>query len=231
MWEPQLSIADDGWRIVAPHFRGFDGGDQDPDAVSVDDYAGDVIDLLDALHIKEAVIGGLSMGGYVTFALFRHAAQYFRGMILADTRPQADAPEAAEGRRRMLASLRAQGVRAVAEDMLPRLLGETTRTTRPDLVEHVRSLELSSSEKAVAGAISVLMTRPDSRPLLPSIHCPTLILVGEEDTLTVPDVHREMHTGIAGSEFVLISGAGHLSNLEQPDAFNTALRNFLRSRV
>jgi pimeloyl-ACP methyl ester carboxylesterase len=231
MWERQLVLAEAGWRVIAPQFRGFDGGDRDPDGSSVDDYAGDVIDLLDALHIKEAVIGGVSMGGYVTFALFRHAPQYFRAMILADTRPQADAPEAAEGRRKMLSSLRANGVRAVVDEMLPKLLGETTRSTRPEVAEEVKALALANSERAVAGAISVLMTRPDSTPVLSSIHCPALILVGEEDTLTVPQISRDMHGAIPGSELVVVPKAGHLPNLERPDFFNDAVGAFLRNRV
>ncbi len=111
MWEPQLALAANGWRVIAPHLRGFDGGSTDPAATSMDDYAGDVIDLLDALHVEDAVIGGLSMGGYVTFALLRHAPRYFRGLVLADTRPQADTPEGVEGRRKMLALVRRKGRR------------------------------------------------------------------------------------------------------------------------
>src|SRR5262249_5678034 len=93
MWEPQFVLADHGWHVIAPQLRGFDGGSEDAVATSVDDYAGDIIDLLDALHIEEAVVGGLSMGGYITFAMFRHAPRYFRGMVLADTRAGADTPE------------------------------------------------------------------------------------------------------------------------------------------
>jgi pimeloyl-ACP methyl ester carboxylesterase len=231
MWEPQLALADEGWRVIAPHFRGLDGGEEDPDTTSIDSYVGDIIDLLDALHVKEAVIGGLSLGGYVTFALFRHAPSYFRGMILADTRPQADTPEGTEGRKRMLDLLRSRGVSAIADDMLPKLLGETTRRTRPEVVERVRSLVLSSSERGVAGAITALMTRQDSTPLLSSIRCPTLIVVGEEDTLTPPQLSQDMHRAIAGSELVVVPAAGHLPSLERPDVFNAALARFLRSAV
>jgi pimeloyl-ACP methyl ester carboxylesterase len=102
MWEPQLALASHGWRVIAPHLRGFDGGVDEPGDSSVDDYAGDVIDLLDSLHIKDAVIGGLSMGGYVAFALVRRAPSYVRGLILADTRSQADTPEGVENRKKML---------------------------------------------------------------------------------------------------------------------------------
>jgi 3-oxoadipate enol-lactonase len=231
MWEGQLALADRGWRVIAPHFRGFDGGDGDPPAQSVDDYAGDVVDLLDALHIHEAVVGGLSMGGYVAFALLRHAARYIQGLILADTKAPADTPEGIEGRKRMIELVRSKGPAAVAEEMIPKLLGETTRRTQPDVVDRVRALATSSSAEAIAGALRALMTRPDATPQLPTIHVPTLVVVGEEDTVTPRAAAEEMHRGIAGSELVVIPAAGHLSNLEQPAAFDAALARFLDHRV
>jgi 3-oxoadipate enol-lactonase len=231
MWDGQLALADGGWRVIAPHFRGVDGGGGDPPATSLDDYAGDVIDLLDALHIKQTVVGGLSMGGYAAFAMLRHAARYVQGLILADTRSEADTPEGVEGRRKMLELVQAKGPPAVAEEMIPKLLGETTRRTCPDLVDRVRSLVLSNSADAIAGAIRALMTRPDSTPLLSTIHVPTLIVVGDEDRVTPPAIAETMHRGIAGSELTVISGAGHLSNLEQPRAFNSAVAHFLAHRL
>lgn len=231
MWEGQLALAERGWRIIAPHFRGFDGGDGDPPAQSVDDYAGDVVDLLDALHIHEAVVGGLSMGGYVAFALLRHSARYVQGLILADTKAPADTPEGVEGRKRMIELVASKGPAAVAEEMISKLLGETTRRTRPDVVDRVRSLATASSAEAIAGALRALMTRPDSTPQLSTIHVPTLIVVGEEDTVTPRAAAEEMHRGIAGSELVVVPAAGHLSNLEQPAAFDAAVARFLDHRV
>jgi pimeloyl-ACP methyl ester carboxylesterase len=231
MWEGQLALADTGWRVIAPQLRGFDGGAGEPPAASVDDYAGDVIDLLDALHVHQAVVGGLSMGGYVAFALLRLAARYVQGLILADTRSQADTPEGVAGRVRLLQLVHEQGPSAVADEMIPKLLGETTRRMRPAVAEQVRSLVLSSSADAIADAIRALMTRPDSTPLLSAIHVPTLIVVGDEDTLTPPAAAEEMHRAIGGSEMVRIPEAGHLSNLEQPERFNAALAAFLSHRV
>ena len=231
MWEGQLALAGSGWRVIAPQFRGFDGGAGEPPAVSVDDYAGDVIDLLDALEVKQVVVGGLSMGGYVAFALLRLAARYVQGLVLADTRSQADTPEGIAGRTRLLRLLEDGGPPAVADEMLPKLLGDTTRRARPAVVETVRSLALSSPADAIAGAIRALMSRPDSTPLLATIHVPTLIMVGDEDTLTPPAASEEMHRAIAGSEMVRIPEAGHLSNLEQPEEFNAALAAFLNHRV
>jgi 3-oxoadipate enol-lactonase len=231
MWVGQLALADDGWRVIAPQLRGFDGGDANPAATSIDDYAGDVVDLLDALHIQEAVFGGLSMGGYVAFALYRHAPRYFQGLILADTRSQADTPEGVAGRKRMLQLVEEKGPPGVADEMLPKLLGETTRRTRPDVVERVRALALSSPPSAIAGALRALMTRPDSTPLLQTMHMPTLVIVGAEDTLTPLSAAQELQRGIAGSELVEIPAAGHLTNLEQPELFQAALARFLSHRV
>jgi pimeloyl-ACP methyl ester carboxylesterase len=231
MWEGQLALADRGWRVLAPQLRGFDGGTGDPPAASMDDYAGDVIDLLDALHIKTAVIGGLSMGGYVAFAVLRLAARYVHGLILADTRPQADTPAAVESRKLLLRVVRDHGPSAVADQMLPKLLGETTQSTRPEVVERVRSLVLASTADAIAGAIHALMTRPDSTPLLASIHVPTLIIVGDQDALTPRPLAEDMHRAIPGSELAVIQAAGHLTNLEDPAAFTGALAHFLDHRV
>jgi 3-oxoadipate enol-lactonase len=231
LWEPQLVLAQHGWRIIAPYLRGFDDAGRDPSASSMDDYAGDVIDLLDALKIDGAVFGGLSMGGYVTFALLRHAAHYFRGLILADTRSQADSPEGVEGRKKMMALVREKGPAAVAVEMMPKLLGETTRRERPEIEAHVKDMVLANSSEAIAGAITALMTRPDSTPLLATIRFPTLVVVGAEDTITPPAMSEELQRAIPGSQLVTIPRAGHLSNLEQPEAFNAALARFLTHRI
>jgi 3-oxoadipate enol-lactonase len=231
MWEPQLALAAHGWRVIAPHLRSFAGGVDDPPASTVDEYAGDVIDLLDTLHVEDAVIGGLSMGGYVAFAILRREPRYVRGLVLADTRSQADTPDGAAGRARMLQLLEEKGPPAVVDEMVPKLLGASTLASRPELADRVRALALSNPAKAFAGAIRALMTRPDSTPLLGTIHCPTLVVVGEEDTLTPLLLSEEMHRAVVGSELVVLPGAGHLSSLEQPDAFNSALAAFLTHRL
>jgi 3-oxoadipate enol-lactonase len=111
--------------------------------------------------------------------------------------------------------------------MMPKLLGETTRRERPEVADRVRALIQSSSTPAVAGMITALMTRPDSTPLLKSIDCPTLVLVGDEDTITPPALSREMHQAIVRSELEVLRGVGHLANIEQPTSFNSALARFL----
>lgn len=231
MWEPQLPLAANGWRIVVPELRGFGDGTGDPPTTSIDDYAADAIDLLDALHIETAVICGLSMGGYTAFAMFRHAPRYFQAMVLADTKSAGDLPEAVAGRTSMQQLVREKGQAAVAEALLPKLVGDTTRRERPGVIEHLRRQITGNSVESITGALSALMTRPDSTPTLASIHCPVQILVGDEDAITPPPLSEQMRAGIAGSELVVIAGAGHMSNMEQPQLFNDALARFLEHRV
>jgi pimeloyl-ACP methyl ester carboxylesterase len=171
------------------------------------------------------------MGGYVAFALLRLAPNYVRGLVLADTRAQPDSSEGVEDRKRMLKLLAEKGAAAIVDETVPKLLGETTRRTRPDVERTVRSLALANPAEAIAGSLRALMSRPDSTVLLSGIRAPTLVIVGEEDSLTPPPLAQAMQQRIAGSELVVIPSAGHLANLEQPAAFNEALASFLGHRV
>jgi pimeloyl-ACP methyl ester carboxylesterase len=231
MWEPQRSLSEGGWHVIAPDLRQFGGANDDPPASSMGDYAADLIDLLDALHVEEAVVAGLSLGGYVAFELLRRAPTYVRALVLADTRAEADTEEGIAGRRRMLDLVNTKGTASVADEMVPKLLAESTRAERPGVADHVRSIVLANSAGAIAGAIHAMMTRPDSTPLLPTVHCPTLIVVGRHDTLTPPPLSERMRDAISGSELALIDRAGHLSNVEQPSAFNEVVGRFLQYRV
>jgi len=242
MWGFQFdALAAGGWRVIAPQMRGVDdeGGrvlaDQStrpPTAsLTLDDYAADVVDLLDALHVDEAVIGGCSMGGYLALALMRLAPNYFRGLLLVDTRSQADAPEALAGRQKLLKLADEQGAAGVLADMEPKLVGETTRRERPEVIAHLRDIAMRNSNASIAGMVRALMSRTDSTSLLPAIRVPTLIVVGEEDTITPPAMSQQMHDAIPGSMLEVLPRVGHLPNLEDPAAFNDVVAKFLAHRV
>lgn len=232
MWRPQLERVPDGWRYIAPDLRGFGpGAGPSAGSVTMGDLASDVVGMLDALEIDEATIGGVSMGGYVTFAMLRAAPDRFTGVVLADTRPQADSDEARAGRRAMLTLVGARGPAAVAEQMLPKLLGETSRRERPALEAEVRRMAVSNSTGAIAGAIEAIMGRRDSTDLLSQVNRPTLVIVGAEDTLTPPADAEAMQRLLPRSRLVVLPGAGHLSNMETPDAFSSALADFIGSNL
>ncbi|OFW41443.1 MAG: hypothetical protein A3F70_08745 [Acidobacteria bacterium RIFCSPLOWO2_12_FULL_67_14] len=225
MFDPQRG-AFPGRRIIAPALPGFDGS-APLAAPSVDAYARHVIGLLDALRIDRAVLGGVSLGGYVLFGVLRQAAARVAGIMLADTRSAADTGEARAGRIRMLGVLRDKGVPAVAADMLPKLLGETSRRRQPGLAQSVTRMIEGQTAEGIAAAIEVLMSRPDSTPLLRRLAVPALVVVGAEDGLTTPGEMERMASQVPGAQFVSVPGAGHLSNLENPPAFNQAVAQWL----
>ena len=226
MWEPQR--VPPGWRAIAPALPGFDGAPlPDPGSTAMDDYARPVLALLDELGVRSAVIGGVSMGGYVVFALWRLAASRCRALILADTRASADPAAGRAGRDRMIDLVRREGPSAVGEEMLPKLLGAGTHAERPEVVAAVRRLIAAQSSDGIAAALVRLRDRPDATALLPAIDAPALVIVGEEDTLTPPGDSEQLCAALPHASLVRIPGAGHLSNLEDPDAFNAALARFL----
>jgi pimeloyl-ACP methyl ester carboxylesterase len=231
LWEPQMRAVPAGWRLITPDLRGF-GGTTEMDslsALSMADFADDVMDLLGELGITHAVIGGCSMGGYAVFALYQSAPHLFDGMILANTRANADSPEARANRRNMLALVDREGPSGVARDMMPKLLGKTTHETEPEIEATIRRLIKQQSPIAIRTAIHRMMHRPDSLPLLPQVAVPTLVVTGEEDEMIPVDESRRIASGISGAQLVIIPRAGHLANIEQPEAFNDAVNAFLKT--
>jgi 3-oxoadipate enol-lactonase len=226
MWAPQLPALMNGCRCLAPDLRGF-GASPVAGPHTMDQYADDVAAMLDALGIERAVIAGLSMGGYVALALWRRHRERIRALVLADTRATPDSPEAAAKRVELMAVAREGGAAAVAERQIVALLGTTTRAKHPEIEEDVRGLILRAPVEGIVGALDAIMHRADSTPLLPTIDVPTLIVVGAEDTITTPAESQAMHAAIAGSRIEIIEGAGHLSNLERPAAFNTVVSEFV----
>ncbi|HEX6165116.1 MAG TPA: alpha/beta fold hydrolase [Vicinamibacterales bacterium] len=229
LWEPQIKSIPKGWRLITPDLRGF-GGSTELDSVSalsIADYAEDVVDLLEELGIERAVIGGCSMGGYAALALYQAHPEIFDGLVLANTRAGADSPESRANRRNMLALVDREGPSGVAREMMPKLLGKTTHETKPDAEANVRRLIKQQSPIGIRAAIHRMMHRPDSTALLARVSVPTLVVTGAEDEMIPVEESRRIASGIRGAKLVIIPGAGHLANLEQPEAFNTALNEFL----
>ena len=226
LWAPQLGALLPRARCIAPDLRGF-GESEVRGPYSMAQYADDIAGVLDRLQIDRAVIAGLSMGGYVAFELWRRHRRRVRALILADTRPGADTDEGKAKRRELITLARTRGAEAVADAQLPGMIGKTSRERCPDTVEGVREMMAAAPIDGIVGALEAMMARPDSTPTLPTIDVPTLIVVGDEDVLTPPSEARAMHERIAGSRLEVLTGAGHVSNVERPAAFNHVVSEFL----
>lgn len=231
-WLPQLHRVPPGWRFIAPDVRGFRGAGQAFQDVGLDSarmasHAADVLSLMRHLDIDRAVVGGLSMGGYIALAVAKAAARRLDGLVLADTKATADNEASRAAREAMIALVTAKGPEAVADMMLPKLLGETSQRDQPELADVVRALVLRNTAEAIASAVRAMKLREDAAGWIAGLTCPTLVMCGAEDVLTPPADSKAMAAAIPGAELAILPGAGHLSNLEAPMAFTEALSQFL----
>ena len=230
-WDGQIESLSERFRFIAPDLQGFGGSDapDDESAYSMDSYADDAAAILDELGLDKVVLTGLSMGGYISFAFLRRHRDRVSGLVLADTKAEADPPEAKEKRTTQQAQVRADGTAGLIEGLSGALLGEATREKKPDVVEATKKLMAENPPAGFIGALEAMKNRPDSSGELGAIDVATLIIVGENDGVTPVAASEALNQGIAGSKLVVIPESGHLSNLEAPEAFNGALAEFLGS--
>ena len=182
--------------------------------------------LLDGLNVKKALFVGLSMGGYLEFTLYRMFPELPLGLVLADTRAEADKPQQVEWRFNLAQRTATIGPEAVIDEMLPKLLAAARYARDPALVAQVRSMIAAASVPGIIWALMAMAERQDSTDLLPRMTIPALVIVGANDVLTTTADAERMVNAIAGAQLVVISDAGHLSNLEQPDRFTAAVEGF-----
>jgi len=219
MWEAQLSAFSGVLPVIAPHLPGFGGTEPAGEVMTMSAAADRAMAELDRAAVDRAVVCGLSMGGYVAFELWRRARHRFAGIVLANTRAEPDTEEGAASRRALAERLRREGNGFLVETPPP-LLSEGAPGT---LWAYVRRLIADQPAEAIAAASLGMAERPDSRPDLPGIDVPALVITSTDDTLIPPEVSSPMADAIPGATLLVIDGAGHLSNLEQPDSFSGAL--------
>ncbi|GAB4365578.1 MAG: alpha/beta fold hydrolase [Calditrichia bacterium] len=229
MWEPQMaSLEEKGVGYLAPDFPGFGASKVSPITYQMSDYAELVNRLLSELGIRKAIVVGLSMGGYVALALYRNHPEIFAGLMLANTRASADSPETRERRMDMIKSLQTTGdLNPIIDSHIPKFFTEITRKNKQDLVEQIIFQMQKSSVDGVIQALLAMADRADSRPILPTINFPVTVVTGDADPLTGIEDAQDMVSRIPGAELVIIREAAHLSNIEQPRQFNSALENLL----
>jgi 3-oxoadipate enol-lactonase len=228
MFGPQMRAFSGSWRVVAPDYPGFGRSPRTPAQPDVHYYAERIRDLLDRLHLERVILGGVSMGGYVAFQCIRLFPERVSALVLANTRPEPDSEEIRKNRNEMALRVAQDGVEALVELQMERLLAPDTLRNQSDLVEDVRAMILESSPDGAVAALGAMRERPDSTPLLGEIGVPTLVVGGEEDGISSPEVMGAMAAKIPDARHVTIPRTGHLSNLEDPEGFNAALNEFLK---
>ena len=226
MWAEQEAALSSHHRVITIDLRGHGESDAPLWHYSLDQAADDVRALLDHLSIRQALFVGLSMGGYILLAFYRKYADRVKGMVLADTRAQADTPEGKAGRFQMAQIAYKQGPSAIADIMLPKLLSPATIQARPKIVQQVRTMIEGNQISGIAGDLMAMAERPDSVPLLQQIACPTQIIVGELDQATPPADAKLMAEQIPHAKLAIIPNAAHLANLEQPEEFTKIVAAF-----
>jgi 3-oxoadipate enol-lactonase len=228
MWLDQVKRLSQSARVITPDISGL-GRSQRQAEPSIPRMAESVAQILDSLGIREPVfIGGLSMGGYVTFEFLRQFPARVRGLGLFATRANSDGPEVLEKRRNTVEKISAEGLGAFVPGVLENLLGATTRASRPELVKKVEALILENTAEGVMDATRAMAARRDSQDLLAQMKCPALVIGGEEDTFVTPAETRAMQERIPGSELHLFEKTGHLVNLEAPERFTALLESFIK---
>ncbi len=224
MWRQTAAALAAARTVIVPDMRGVGQSDLPEGGFSIADLADDVAALLTALGLERAGVGGLSMGGYVALAFAQRHRARLAELILCDTKAAPDSPGARKGREEAIELVRTEGVAALRDRQIPRLLAPTASEA---LRAEVRALATDRADGVIA-AIRALRDRPDRRAELPRISCPTLVVVGREDGLSTPAEAGEMAAQIPGARLAEIPNAGHLSNVENPGAFSSALLDFLR---
>lgn len=224
MWQPQIEALVPSYRVIIPDLPGFGTTPLAAETYTLDDVADWLVTLLDERGLERVVVAGLSMGGYIAFALLRRHPERIKALVLADTKAAADSDEGKHGREQNAQLAEREGTATIAAKMLPALLSPSAD---PEAVATLRSIIEANDPRGVAAALRAMAQRPDSTPLLGAIAVPTLVVVGAQDTLTPPQEAQTLHQRIANSELVELANAGHISNIEQPAAFTQAIKHFL----
>ncbi|NTW81818.1 MAG: alpha/beta fold hydrolase [Chlorobiaceae bacterium] len=229
MWKPQLyALGKAGYRVIAPNAFGIDGSDEKAEW-NFTDFAHELAALMDSLGIAKATITGLSMGGYQAFEFYRNYPEKIVSLVLCDTRAESDTQAAREQRGEFMKAVETAGADEAVRRMVPNYFSSDTYLSKSELPAEVSVIIRRQPAHVINAAQHAIMTRIDSTPLLGSITCPVLVICGTEDRMTTPQTAEDISVRIRGSRLILLGGAGHISNMEQPDAFNRALLEYLRA--
>lgn len=224
-WKAQVASLKQDFSILTYDLRGMGQSDLGPAPQPLEAYVDDLLALMDMLGIAKAALGGLSMGGYIVLRAAQRAPERFGALVLADTKSEADSDEGKLGRASAIKALRAKGVKPFATAMLPKLLLKPESAVGKGLLK----IMLQNKVPGMTNALVAMQGRTDTTAGLKALALPTLVVVGSADQVTPPAGAQVLAKRIPGARLRVLKDAGHVSNLEAPAAFNTALVSFLKS--
>jgi len=226
-WQPQIDFLQQTKRVIAYDIRGFGNSTASNDEVSMEIFADDLIKLMDGLKIEKTIICGLSMGGYIVLNALHRFPERFEAAVLCDTQCVADSSEIKEKRQATIKQIECDGLSDFADTFVNSVLSKASTSSRKQLVEELKTTILSTPLKTITNTISSLAQRKEMREHIKNISVPTLVLCGIEDMVTPVDQSSFLIKQIPNATLHSINGAGHLSNLEQPEIFNKHLGDFV----
>ncbi len=227
IWMPVAEMLATRYRIVLPDLRGHGDSGVGEGPATMGKHADDITRVCDDAGVSRAIFGGISIGGYILFEFWRRHRERVSALILCDTKAAADNDEGRRNRLKAADDVEKHGPNDFLDSMIARLLGQTTRTNRPDVVGAARAIMAKSTVPGLAAVQRGMAERPDSVPTLATINVPTLVLVGEEDVLTPVSEAETMRRNIPNATMAVIPKAGHYAPFEQPQESGRVIRQFL----
>lgn len=229
MWHIQLDFLKSSYRLIACDIRGFGNSKDEETTLSMDCFGNDLLNFMDNLSIDKAVLCGLSMGGYIALNAIMRFPDRFSALVLCDTQCVADTPPEKEKRYAIIEEIKAAGAAGFNEGFIKKVFHKDSLKNKKELVKQLRNIVFANSPHIICQGLSALAARTETCSALSSITIPTLVICGREDEVTPLAKSEDLHEKIKGSMLRVIDQAGHVSNLEQPAAFNKFLRDFLSS--
>ncbi len=222
MWDAQVKLFSSSYRMLPVDIRGFGQFTDEESTFSIELFADDLLQMMDSMDIKKAILCGLSMGGFIALKAMEQFPDRFEALILCDTQCIADTKEVREKRNEAIKDIEANGADAFKKAFLKKVFHK-------DILEDVRRVVFANSDHVITRGLTALAERSETCSTLADITIPTLIICGREDEVTPLAQSEAMHAAIKGSVLRVIDEAGHLSNLEQPEEFNRHMMEFLET--
>ncbi|MFD7389428.1 alpha/beta fold hydrolase [Streptomyces sp. NPDC059852] len=232
LWAPQSEeLTAAGYRVITPDLRGYGESDVTPGPVYLSDFADDIVGLLDSLGIRQAVVGGVSMGGQIAMEVHRRHARRVHALVLSDTSAPSETADGKAFRNRLADRLLAEGMTGYADEVIDKMLAAYNVTALPDVAARVLAMMRATDPRGAAAALRGRAERPDYRETLAGVRCPVLIVVGADDVYTPVSDAEAIARLVPHAVLCVVEGAGHLPGAERPERFNKALLEFLRTQV